>query len=125
MTGSFTRILVVTMMMLAFLSQGFTAVSMSCDMTQNDHSSHAIVMQDNMHHQMMSAHSMADMNMSQGGECCDSDCKCPEQACQSITLFYSQYLVLHSNPSSEKIPSVDVNQRQFTSQSLYRPPITA
>lgn len=123
MAVSLTRILVTTVLILAFLGQGFAAVSMSCEMSLSEQSSHDMVMQENMQHVVMSSHSMADMN--QADDCCDIDCKCPEQACHSITLLNSQSVVFYTESSSEKIPSADVNQRQFTSQSLYRPPITA
>ena len=122
------KILVVTTMLLAFVGQALAYSTMSCDMADESHhqmmshSSMNAAMMNNVdnHHRMMENSNITVME-----DCCDIECKCPANACISITLVSSDHRYTKISTTIDKISSLDLMTPQSQTKSLYRPPIVA
>jgi hypothetical protein len=58
-------------------------------------------------------------------DCCNDDCSCPENACASAVLLFTQQKIHHTHITFEKINSVSFTVISYHQKSLYRPPILA
>ena len=119
MSKAFSRVLVITLMLVAFVGQAFAYSAMSCEMSSGSHESH-MNMNMNMDH--------GDMNKSSNGQsedCCDVECICPANACSSTTVLNSSVDSTDIQIFSESVAALQSKQPHSISTSLYRPPIFA
>lgn len=119
MSKAFSRVLVITLMLVAFVGQAFAYSAMSCEMSSGSHESH-MNMNMNMDH--------GDMNKSSNGQsedCCDVECICPANACSSTTVLNSSIYSTDIQIFSESVAALQSKQPHSISTSLYRPPIFA
>ena len=119
MSKAFSRVLVITLMLVAFVGQAFAYSAMSCEMSSGSHESH-MNMNMNMDH--------GDMNKSSNGQsedCCDVECICPANACSSTTVLNSSVDSTDIQIFSEFVAALQSKQPHSISTSLYRPPIFA
>ncbi len=119
MSKAFSKVLVMTLMLVAFVGQAFAYSAMSCEMSSGSHESH-MNMNMNMNH--------GDMNKSSNGQsedCCDVECICPANACSSTTVLNSSVDSTDIQILSESVAALQSNQPLSISTSLYRPPIFA
>ena len=117
MSKAFSRVLVITLMLVAFVGQAFAYSAMSCEMSSGSHESH---MNMNMDH--------GDMNKSSNGQsedCCGVECVCPTNACSSKTVLNSSIDSTDIQIFSESVAALQSKQPHSISTSLYRPPIFA
>ena len=117
MSKAFSKVLVITLMLVAFVGQAFAYSAMSCEMSSGSHESH---MNMNMDH--------GDMNKSSNGQsedCCDVECICPANACSSTTVLNSSVDSTDIQIFSESVAALQSKQPHSISTSLYRPPIFA
>ncbi|GLX84052.1 hypothetical protein tloyanaT_03040 [Thalassotalea loyana] len=126
MSRAFSKVLVMTLMLIAFVGQVFAYSAMSCEMSSSSHESHM-----NMEHSKMSHHegmNHGDMNKSSNGQsedCCDVECICPANACSSSTALNSSIDSTDIQILSESVAELQSNRPYSISTSLYRPPIFA
>lgn len=126
MSKAFSKVLVITLMLFAFVGQAFAYSAMSCEMSSGSHESHM-----NMDHSKMSHHegmNHGEMNKSSNGQtedCCDVECVCPANACSSTTVLYSSVDSTDIQILSESVAALQSKQPHSISTSLYRPPIFA
>jgi pyruvate/2-oxoglutarate/acetoin dehydrogenase E1 component len=123
MSKAFSRVLVITLMLVAFVGQAFAYSAMSCEMSSGSHESH---MNMNMNMNMNMDH--GDMNKSSNGQsedCCDVECICPANACSSTTVLNSSIDSTDIQIFSESVAALQSKQPHSISTSLYRPPIFA
>jgi len=116
MSKAFSKVLVITLMLVAFVGQAFAYSAMSCEMSLGSHESHM-----NMEHSKMSHHEgmeHGDMNKSSNGQSEDCCGVCPTNACSSTTVLSCQIF-------SESVAALQSKQPHSISTSLYRPPIFA
>ena len=119
MSKAFSKVLVITLMLVAFVGQAFAYSAMSCEMSSGSHESH-MNMNMNMNH--------GDMNKSSNGQsedCCDVECICPANACSSTTVLNSSVDSTDIQILSESVAALQSKQPHSISTSLYRPPIFA
>ncbi|MCF2918559.1 MULTISPECIES: hypothetical protein [unclassified Pseudoalteromonas] len=119
MSKAFSKVLVITLMLVAFVGQAFAYSAMSCEMSSGSHESH-MNMNMNMNH--------GDMNKSSNGQsedCCDVECICPANACSSTTVLNSSIDSTDIQIFSESVAALQSKQPHSISTSLYRPPIFA
>ena len=119
MSKAFSKVLVMTLMLVAFVGQAFAYSAMSCEMSSGSHESH-MNMNMNMDH--------GDMNKSSNGQsedCCDVECICPANACSSTTVLNSSIDSTDIQIFSESVAALQSKQPHSISTSLYRPPIFA
>ena len=119
MSKAFSRVLVITLMLVAFVGQAFAYSAMSCEMSSGSHELH-MNMNMNMDH--------GDMNKSSNGQsedCCDVECICPANACSSTTVLNSSIDSTDIQIFSESVAALQSKQPHSISTSLYRPPIFA
>lgn len=119
MSKAFSKVLVITLMLVAFVGQAFAYSAMSCEMSSGSHESH-MNMNMNMNH--------GDMNKSSNGQsedCCDVECICPANACSSTTVLNSSVDSTDIQILSESVVALQSKQPHSISTSLYRPPIFA
>ena len=119
MSKAFSKVLVITLMLVAFVGQAFAYSAMSCEMSSGSHESH-MNMNMNMDH--------GDMNKSSNGQsedCCDVECICPANACSSTTVLNSSVDSTDIQILSESVAAMQSKQPHSISTSLYRPPIFA
>jgi len=119
MSKAFSKVLVITLMLVAFVGQAFAYSAMSCEMSSGSHESH-MNMNMNMNH--------GDMNKSSNGQsedCCDVECICPANACSSTTVLNSSVDSTDIQILSESVAAMQSKQPHSISTSLYRPPIFA
>ncbi|MGA4605529.1 MULTISPECIES: hypothetical protein [unclassified Pseudoalteromonas] len=117
MSKAFSKVLVITLMLVAFVGQAFAYSAMPCEMSSGSHESH---MNMNMDH--------GDMNKSSNGQsedCCDVECICPANACSSTTVLNSSVDSTDIQILSESVAAMQSKQPHSISTSLYRPPIFA
>ena len=117
MSKAFSKVLVITLMLVAFVGQAFAYSAMPCEMSSGSHESH---MNMNMDH--------GDMNKSSNGQsedCCDVECVCPANACSSTTVLNSSVDSTDIQILSESVAALQSKQPHSISTSLYRPPIFA
>jgi len=117
MSKAFSKVLVMTLMLVAFVGQAFAYSAMPCEMSSGSHESH---MNMNMDH--------GDMNKSSNGQsedCCDVECICPANACSSTTVLNSSVDSTDIQILSESVAAMQSKQPHSISTSLYRPPIFA
>ena len=117
MSKAFSKVLVMTLMLVAFVGQAFAYSAMSCEMSSGSHESH---MNMNMDH--------GDMNKSSNGQsedCCDVECICPANACSSTTVLNSSVDSTDIQILSESVAALQSKKPHSISTSLYRPPIFA
>ena len=117
MSKAFSKVLVITLMLVAFVGQAFAYSAMPCEMSSGSHESH---MNMNMDH--------GDMNKSSNGQsedCCDVECICPANACSSTTVLNSSVDSTDIQILSESVAALQSKQPHSISTSLYRPPIFA
>ena len=117
MSKAFSKVLVMTLMLVAFVGQAFAYSAMPCEMSSGSHESH---MNMNMDH--------GDMNKSSNGQsedCCDVECICPANACSSTTVLNSSIDSTDIQILSESVAALQSKQPHSISTSLYRPPIFA
>ena len=123
MSKAFSKVLVITLMLVAFVGQAFAYSAMSCEMSSGSHESH---MNMNMNMNMNMDH--GDMNKSSNGQsedCCDVECICPANACSSTTVLNSSIDSTDIQIFSESVAALQSKQPHSISTSLYRPPIFA
>ena len=119
MSKAFSKVLVITLMLVAFVGQAFAYSAMSCEMSSGSHELH-MNMNMNMDH--------GDMNKSSNGQsedCCDVECICPANACSSTTVLNSSIDSTDIQIFSESVAALQSKQPHSISTSLYRPPIFA
>ena len=119
MSKAFSKVLVMTLMLVAFVGQAFAYSAMSCEMSSGSHELH-MNMNMNMDH--------GDMNKSSNGQsedCCDVECICPANACSSTTVLNSSVDSTDIQILSESVAALQSKQPHSISTSLYRPPIFA
>ena len=119
MSKAFSKVLVITLMLVAFVGQAFAYSAMSCEMSSGSHESH-MNMNMNMNH--------GDMNKSSNGQsedCCDVECICPANACSSTTVLNSSVDSTDIQILSESVAALQSKKPHSISTSLYRPPIFA
>ena len=117
MSKAFSKVLVITLMLVAFVGQAFAYSAMPCEMSSGSHESH---MNMNMDH--------GDMNKSSNGQsedCCDVECICPANACSSTTVLNSSIDSTDIQIFSESVAALQSKKPHSISTSLYRPPIFA
>lgn len=124
MLKTLSSLIVIAVTILALVGQAFAIASIECDMSQHSAMSNGKTVQDmghhmnqNIDHDMMSA--MADM------DCCDTDCKCPENACSTISLLSNQNPFQLERRLLDKIHYITVSAPDIKLNSLFRPPIIA
>ena len=123
MSKAFSKVLVMTLMLVAFVGQAFAYSAMPCEMSSGSHESH---MNMNMNMNMNMDH--GDMNKSSNGQsedCCDVECICPANACSSTTVLNSSVDSTDIQILSESVAAMQSKQPHSISTSLYRPPIFA
>lgn len=123
MSKAFSKVLVITLMLFAFVGQAFAYSAMPCEMPSGSHESH---MNMNMNMNMNMDH--GDMNKSSNGQsedCCDVECICPANACSSTTVLNSSVDSTDIQILSESVAAMQSKQPHSISTSLYRPPIFA
>ncbi|KGK01917.1 MULTISPECIES: hypothetical protein [unclassified Pseudoalteromonas] len=123
MSKAFSKVLVMTLMLVAFVGQAFAYSAMPCEMSSGSHESH---MNMNMNMNMNMDH--GDMNKSSNGQsedCCDVECICPANACSSTTVLNSSIDSTDIQIFSESVAALQSKQPHSISTSLYRPPIFA
>tara|TARA_B100000767_G_C19741877_1_gene526589 strand:- start:1485 stop:1856 length:372 start_codon:yes stop_codon:yes gene_type:complete len=123
MSKAFSKVLVMTLMLVAFVGQAFAYSDMPCEMSSGSHESH---MNMNMNMNMNMDH--GDMNKSSNGQsedCCDVECICPANACSSTTVLNSSIDSTDIQIFSESVAALQSKQPHSISTSLYRPPIFA
>ena len=121
MSKAFSKVLVITLMLFAFVGQAFAYSAMPCEMSSGSHESHM-----NMNMNMNMDH--GDMNKSSNGQsedCCDVECICPANACSSTTVLNSSVDSTDIQILSESVAALQSKQPHSISTSLYRPPIFA
>lgn len=121
MSKAFSKVLVMTLMLVAFVGQAFAYSAMPCEMLSGSHESHM-----NMNMNMNMDH--GDMNKSSNGQsedCCDVECICPANACSSTTVLNSSIDSTDIQIFSESVAALQSKQPHSISTSLYRPPIFA
>jgi hypothetical protein len=119
MSKAFSKVLVMTLMLVASVGQAFAYSAMPCEMSSGSHESH-MNMNMNMDH--------GDMNKSSNGQsedCCDVECICPANACSSTTVLNSSIDSTDIQIFSEFVAALQSKQPHSISTSLYRPPIFA
>ena len=125
MFKAFSKVVVVTLMLIAFVGQALAYSAMSCEMSSDYHESHSDMSHSKMgHHDGMNHGEMNESSNGQTEDCCGIDCACPANACTSTialssinstdTPLLSDSVNLHQSEQPKTIPS-----------SLYRPPIFA
>ncbi|MBV2128895.1 hypothetical protein [Arsukibacterium indicum] len=115
MSKAFSKVLVITLMLFAFVGQAFAYSAMPYEMSSGCHESHM-----NMDH--------GDMNKSSNGQsedCCDVECICPANACSSTTVLNSSVDSTDIQILRESVAALQSKQPHSISTSLYRPPIFA
>jgi hypothetical protein len=128
MFQSLSKIIVITLMMIAFIGQALAYAAMPCHMITGDntHEMHKSkphsVMAD--HQQMMQENSM-NHNMTENQNCCDNECSCPSNACSSLLFVSVISSTTNINFSFDKISYHDSILLPVHNKSLYRPPIFA
>ena len=123
MSKAFSKVLVMTLMLVAFVGQAFAYSAMPFEMSSGSHESH---MNMNMNMNMNMDH--GDMNKSSNGQsedCCDVECICPANACSSTTVLNSSIDSTDIQIFSESVAALQSKQPHSISTSLYRPPIFA
>lgn len=123
MSKAFSKVLVITLMLVAFVGQAFAYSAMPCEMSSGSHESH---MNMNMNMNMNMDH--GDMNKSSNGQsedCCDVECICPANACSSTTVLNSSVDSTDIQILRESVAALQSKQPHSISTSLYRPPIFA
>ncbi len=124
------RACVIATMLIAFLGQALAYGTMSCDMTNsmNNHLSktHSMMMSNkDMDHSMMDQSMMNSDCAEQDDDCCQSDCKCPTNACTSVNFLTSEMVSTHIDLFIDKVSDRDIIILQAEHKSLFRPPIFA
>ncbi|MCP4586550.1 hypothetical protein [Pseudoalteromonas sp.] len=125
MSKAFSKVLVMTLMLVAFVGQAFAYSAMPCEMSSGSHESH---MNMNMNMNMNMDMDHGDMNKSSNGQsedCCDVECICPANACSSTTVLNSSIDSTDIQIFSESVAALQSKQPHSISTSLYRPPIFA
>ncbi|MEO9946759.1 hypothetical protein [Paraglaciecola sp.] len=126
MFKSFSKVLVVTTMLLAFIGQTLAYTAMSCDMSNMLDENSMVMDHASMQHGMSMAADMIQMHdNTQVDDCCGIDCECPSNVCSSLSMLNAVTL-------SDRVPLREnsfliINISVITSyqKSLYRPPILA
>lgn len=121
MYPSFFKCLLVVIILLAQVGQGFTYASMSCDMS-ND-SGHSAM---SMDHGDMSHTSMQQMMSHIStplADCCEVECDCPVNACSNFSIAFTDYSLSRVELKNMLVPLVDFTIDGIYPSSLYRPPI--
>jgi hypothetical protein len=116
------NMLMVLLMLLVFTSQSMATITMSCQMNSNSGSVKS-ASTNVMHHQLASATAMKNATaMTSDHDCEQHKCHCPMSGCTPVALLSTKSLneVLLSSP---KISQLNRPLYQYSSPSLYRPPI--
>ena len=122
----FTKAVVMTLMLVAFVGQTFAYSAMSCEMSSGSHESHMNMDHSKMsHHEGMNHGNMNENNNSQSEDCCGVECVCPANACTSATMLNSSVDSTDIKMLSESLAALQSKQPNSISTSLYRPPIFA
>lgn len=140
--SSFTRLLIISVTLIALVGQGFALGISECDMDHdmtsmvmtsmspsseehagmNHGEAHSADQHHGEHHQM----AMADESASTTAmDCCDIQCSCPTNACSSASFLFSSSLAEVPQFKSGNYRPVHDTDIQKRSNSLYRPPIFA
>ncbi|WP_448547697.1 hypothetical protein [Thalassotalea fusca] len=140
MLNSFSKVLVVVAMLIAFVGQALANTSMSCEMSAKSHQPYMAMDQSTMDHSTMDHSSMEHASMDHGGmnhsmmnnsdtqsheECCGADCACPVSACSTLSIVSSVPSTAVLARLSEGVMRQQTNQTKSISSSLFRPPIIA
>ena len=135
MIKSLSKVLVVAAMLIAFVGQALAYSSMSCEMSNESHQSHAVMDHSDMNHANMDHTSMNHADMGHASmnhdsldtqeDCCDTECICPTSACMSLSIVGSEPNTAFLVRLSEGVTLQPSNQTKSISTSLYRPPIFA
>lgn len=125
MFKSFSKLVVITTMLFAFIGQAFAYSTMSCNMTSTSHqsqmaSNHMMKADDTMAHSMMKSSLAGNAH-----DCGDTECNCPASACTSVTFLFTEYLSSTIDTSIDKITYIALTTPKLNRKSLYRPPIFA
>lgn len=105
---TFHTIIMVFILCFSLVGQAFAYEPVPCDMDHNTMSS------------MMSS----DMSAS-SDNCCDSECSCPVNACNSSSWIFSDYLTPKTHALIAKISFQEITITLSQYNVLYRPPIFA
>ncbi|KMT66762.1 hypothetical protein [Catenovulum maritimum] len=126
MSKAFSKVLVITLIMVAFVGQTFAYSAMSCEMPPGSHESHMNMEHSNMgHHEGMNHGEMTKSSNAQTEDCCTLECVCPANACTSKTMLISSVDLTYIQVLSESVATLKSKQPHSISTSLYRPPIFA
>lgn len=121
-----SKIMVLAMILVLFVSQTFAYDAMSCQMMNSEQSNHSMMMND--HVMPMGSHSMdmSQMNMDSKNkmDCCGEECSCPPGTCANYALSHINLSASQPAPASNaatyhfSLTEIDPIQHQ-------RPPISA
>jgi uncharacterized protein involved in copper resistance len=130
MIKSLSKVLVVAAMLIAFVGQALAYSSMSCEISNESHQSHAAMDHSDMDHENMDHANMGHASMNHDSldtqeDCCDTECICPTSACMSLSIVGSAPNTAFLVRLSEGVTLQPTNQTKSISTSLYRPPIFA
>ncbi len=135
---SLNRFWVLSMMLIAFLTQGLAVSAQTCEMMMNENqqANHQMSMSDNhsdmvhqtdMNSDAHSAHNMTDSSagLASGSQhdCCGDDCSCPANACTSFSFVNFSLNIDSQALLDEKIRGLIVTTPNRINASLLRPPI--
>ena len=105
---TFYTIIMVFILCFSLIGQAFAYEPVSCDMNQSD------------------MHSMMNSDMSASSDnCCDTECNCPVNACNSSSWIFSNYLSPKTHALIAKISFQEITLTLSQYNALYRPPIFA
>lgn len=129
MLKPFSKALVLTAMLIAFIGQALAYTTMSCEMPKDLHDTHmaqvATTHQENMNHHEGMNHDDMHNSAASDADCCGSECVCPENACHSISFVTSEPSSTDFFSLTEVVIHQSAAQPHAISKSLYRPPIFA
>lgn len=126
MSKVFSKVLVITLMLVAFVGQTFAYSAMPCEMPLGSHESHvSLDLPKLSHHEGMNHGEVNKSSNNQSKDCCDVECVCPANACSSSTVLNSSIDSTGMHILSESVAALESKQPHSISSSLYRPPIFA
>ncbi|TRX54506.1 hypothetical protein [Thalassomonas sp. M1454] len=136
MLKAISKVLVLTMMLVAFLSQAMAFnTSMPCETAEDEHLNVVTTSQklnSNTAIDIESKYTISAHNDSIdpdnhddccGIECCDLDCSCIANTCNSVVYFNISLVTIKTITLDETMFLPELVQPNSVSTSLYRPPI--
>ncbi len=126
MFKAFSKVILITLMLIAFTGQAFAFFSMSCEMSNGSNESHMSMEHSKMnHHEGMKLNNVDEAGNHLSMDCCGDNCVCPTNGCTSTLVINSSIDSTDIQLLSEAIALLQSEQPNSIFTSLYRPPILA